>query len=336
MGNRQTGARMRREIRLALVGDSERLPPALLRSIAAEDVRFEAICDPGGGRVEAAARTYGARWPFDDLDQMLREAEPDAVVLAVAVDQRAAVARTCLRRKAATLILGSPGTSPGATKALAKVARTARQIVMVGLAQRYSPAAVKARRLLESGKLGRLSAVDLTVTWPRDPAREGGGDFPLPFDLVFDAADRLRSLGLQPDRIWAIEQPYGHVAAMVLAGDGVLATLGLHHAGTPQAAGNHLEVRSEDGGLLSIEDDVNMTCVVGTQPVARHEPKMGRGDDPNVECGWVGMLSAFIRAVRDEQGAPFGLPSAAGSVALATAIFKAAKKSGAVNFKTMR
>ncbi|MBN1346362.1 MAG: Gfo/Idh/MocA family oxidoreductase [Phycisphaerae bacterium] len=327
---------MTREIRLALAADIGRVSPTLMRSIAAEDVRFEAVCASNAAQADKAARIYGARWPFEDLETMLREAEPDAVIIATADAQRAQWAKTCLKHRSAVLILNAPARGPAECKSLILAARKANRQVMIGLPQRFSPAGIRLRRLRESGRLGPVAAVDLIMTWPRTPSEDSTTDLALPFDLVFDAADRLRCCGIEAQRLWAAEQPYGHIAAMVLAKDGVLATLGLHHAGPPQTAGTHLELRSEDGGLLIVEDDVDLTCTVGTQLVAKHHPRLGVGDDPCIECGYAGMITAFVTALRDRQGVPFGLPSATGSVALAGAIFKAAASGRAVTVKTAR
>jgi len=325
---------MSKDIRLALAGDMGHIPLPLLYAMADEDVRFEAICDPNPSRTDLAVRTYGARWPFNDIEQMLREAEPDAVIVAAPNSQRAQLAKTCLRHRSAVLLLGAPGRNLTECRALARAARQANRQLMVGLPQRFSPAGSRAQRLLESGRLGPVAAVEVALTWPRSPDPDEGSDLSLPFDLVFDAADRLRRCAVEPERIWAVARPYGHIAAMVLATDGVVATLGLHHAGTPQAAGSRLEVRSEDGGLLVVEDDVNLICTAGSQLVARHQPRFGAGDDPRVEQGFAGMIAAFVTALRDRRGVPFGLPSATGSVALAAAIFKAARTSRPVNFQT--
>ena len=327
---------MCRTIRLALVGDASGLPASLLHSIAAEDVSFEAICGPDPSRVEQAARAYGARWPFDDLDQMLREAEPDAVIVAAPIGERTALAKTCLRNKSAVLLLGAPGTTVTECRALGQVARSANRQLMVGLAHRFSPTGTRARRLLESGRLGAAAAMNLTLAWPRRPDESIPEYAPLPFDLVFDAADRLRSCGLDPQRIWAVGRPYGHVSAIVLARDGVVADLALHHTGTPPSAGNRFEWRSEDGGLLVVENDVNLMCTRGSELVARHQPSLGLGDDPRIECGYAGMVSSFVAALRDRQGVPFGLPSAKGSVTLAAGIFRAARTGRAVGFRADR
>lgn len=327
---------MSKEIRLALAGDTKGVPPPLLHSIAAENVRFEAICDADGLVAETAARTYGARWPFDDLEQMLGEAEPDAVIIAAPAEIRPDWTKTCLKHRTAVLVLGAPGTNHAECRSVAKLARRVNRQVMIGLPQRFSPAAVRARRLLESGKIGRVASVDVTMTWPRDPGRHDPSDLPLPFDLAFDAADRLRWCNVEPERIWAVARPYGHVAAMVLASDGVVATLGLHYAGTPKSAGSHIEVRSEDGGVLLISDDVNMTCTVGSQLVHQHTPRLGAGDDPRIECGHAGMVAEFVAALRDQQGVPFGLPSATRSVLLAAAVFQAARSGRPVKYRSPR
>jgi len=324
---------MTRDVRLGLAGDIGGVPAALLSSIAAEDIRFEALCDPDGTLAESAARTYGVRWPFDNLEQMLREAEPDAVIIAAAGSRRSQWSKTCLRHGCAILILGAPGTTVSECRALIRVSRRVNKQVMVGLPQRFSPAGLRARRILESGRLGPVAAVDVILTWARQPEPDGGTRQPLPFDLMFEAADRLRCCGVDPARVWAVERPYGHVAALVLGADGVVATLALHHTGPPQSAGNRLELRSEDGGLLVLEDDVNLDCTAGSQLICRYRPRFGAGNEPRVECGYAGMVSSFAAAIRDRQGVPYGLPSALGSVALANAVFRAAQTGRPVSLK---
>ncbi len=316
---------MAKEVRLALVGDVTDVPSPLLHASATEAARFEAVCDPSGSQIEKAARICGARWPFDDLEQMLREAEPDAVIIAAPPDQRTQWAKTCLRRRTAVLMLGAPGSTPAACRTLSRLARQVNRQVMVGVPQRFSPAGVRAQRLLASGRLGPVVAADVVVTWARRLDRDPSGASALPFDLVFEAADRLQGLDVVPERVWAVERPNGHLAAIARTADGAVASLGLHHAGPPESAGSRLEARSDEGGLLIIDDDVNLICTVGSQLVARHRPRLGVGADPRVECGYAGMLGAFVTAVRDRQGVPFGLPSATGSVALAAAMLRSAR-----------
>ncbi len=322
------------EIRVALAGDVARIPRQLLQSIAVEGVRFEAVFDPNPGRAEDAARAHGARWPFDDLDQMLSEAEPDAVIVFAKEADRIQWAKTCLRSRTGVMLLGSPGTKPSECRSLAHLARKSRMPVMVGQAHRFSPAGTRMRRLIESGKLGPLASIDLVITWPRDPDPDELDDLPLPFDLAFEAADRLRACGLEAQRVWGIEQPYGHLAAIVLASNGTVVSVGLHHVGAPQTSGSHMEVRSGDGALLTIQDDVNLLCIAGSQLLARHHPRLGTGDDPRIECGYSGMVSSFVKSVREKRGVPYGLPSAAGSVALASALFKASRSNRPVTLRS--
>lgn len=322
------------DLRIALAGDVDRVPPHLLQSIAVEGVSFESVFDPNPGRAEQAARTYGARWPFDDLDQMLSEAEPDAVMIAAGETERIAWAKTCLRKRAGVLLLGSPGTRLTDCRALGKLARSHRVPVMVGQPHRFSPAGTRMRRLIESGKLGPLASVDLAITWPRTPDPDAVNELPLPFDLAFEAADRLRACGLEAERVWGIEQPYGHLAAIVLASNGTVVSVGLHHVGAPQTSGSHMEIRSGDGALLTIHDDVNLLCIAGSQLLARHHPRLGAGDDPRVECGFAGMVSSFVKSLREGQGVSYGLPSAAGSVSLAGALFKASRTNRPVTLRS--
>ncbi len=315
---------MTADLRLGLAGNIADLPPALPQAVAAENIRFEAICDPNGSGAETAVRTYGARWPFTDLEQMLKESEPDAVILAVSAPQRTGWIKTCLRYRRPVLVLGSPATTVAECRALAKAARAVNRQVMVGLPQRFGPAGQRLRRILESGRLGPLADADVLISRPGSPQTDDNAALALPFDLMFEAADRLLSCGLQPTKIMAVQRTYGHVGAVMTCACGAMASIRVHCSGSSESAGSRLELRSDDGGLLVLEDDVNLDCRVGSQWVARHHPRFGVAADPRIECGYTGMISAFAGALRQQQGVPYGLPSATHAVTLARAIFKAA------------
>ena len=94
--------------RLAFAGSPRSVSPWLLNAISRIGV-FEAIC---GEDAEREITRFHARWAFEnDLTAMLKEAEPEGVVLASPLPERPRLIKECLTAGASVLVIGPPGTT---------------------------------------------------------------------------------------------------------------------------------------------------------------------------------------------------------------------------------
>jgi predicted dehydrogenase len=280
--------------------------------------RFEAalVLGPDRGPAERAAR-----WTFSDTETLLRESEPQGVVLLAPIAERPALVKQCLAAGAAVLVLGSPGPSRGCQRA-ASLSRLAGRFVLAASPLRFSPAVVLARRLLDSGKFGRPLSMIVRSLW-RGGRRAGSeDDGVVPLDQVFEAVDLICHLLGPIESAYSIDHPEGALAAVLASADRVPITLNLHASGSADACGLELELRSTEGGSLVIDRDCRLTSASqGGRVDAAHRPSLPSAD-PVIELGYDGLLHHFARLVTARGGGwagPVQALAAAAEAVLASA-----------------
>jgi predicted dehydrogenase len=132
---------------------------------AADGVERVAVADASGQLVGQARRQLGTHGPglatFRDPGEMLRAFEPRVVVVSLAADHAPAAIRVSLEAGAHVL-----AEKPACVRAqdfapLVALAESRKLSLMLALATRTQPPAIKARELVQSGALGKIYAVDM-------------------------------------------------------------------------------------------------------------------------------------------------------------------------------
>jgi predicted dehydrogenase len=184
-------------IRIALLGAGliGREHAALMASHP--DVSIAAICDPSA---EAAALARQLSVPCrTDYVSTLDEMRPDGAVIALPNRLHAPAALACVERGIACLVEKPIAESPAAAAGIAEAAARKGVPVLVGHQRRHSPDIRAAKRVIESGELGEIVAVNgmtlfdkpddyFNVEWRK---KAGGGV--LLINLIHDI-DLLRHL----------------------------------------------------------------------------------------------------------------------------------------------
>jgi predicted dehydrogenase len=139
----------------------------------AEGLESVALCDPSGqsferSRKSLAERGAGAR-TFADHKEMLREFKPDFMIVTVEPVHAPPIVEAGLQAGAHVLSEKPPSVRLADFERVAELARTKQRHLMLALSTRASPAARKARELVEQGYLGKLYGV--TMTWIADQTR---------------------------------------------------------------------------------------------------------------------------------------------------------------------
>ena len=310
--------------RIAYVGHPDRVSPWLLRAIE-QATTFEAICCPDAGE---AARRYRARWSFDDLDAMLRETEPDGVVLAVGPARRPAMIKQCLSAGIAVLTPEAPGPASACTR-LGSIAKLSGRTLLAATPARYAPSILLARRLIDSGRISMPVLAALHIT-RRGRAREDESDAGcIPSSLAFEAMDLIHHLFDGVGAIACIPQEDAAVGVVRAAG-GVAISLLLHANGAADAEGLHLEIRGRDGSRIVVDADGRLLCGNNSRMHAAHRPTR-LAADPCVEFGYAGLIDDFCRLLRVGRSNP-GMPGAVPAVvASAEALLASAAKGKSIS-----
>jgi predicted dehydrogenase len=131
--------------------------PHLSQDDVEDRVRIAALCDPALERAEAAAQRYRVQHAFASVDQMLAEAELDAVTVASPIGLHYQHCRAALEA----------GKHVHANKTLTTTVREADELIALAEARRLCivaspgeilrPQVTRTRELIEEGAIGRLS-----------------------------------------------------------------------------------------------------------------------------------------------------------------------------------
>lgn len=285
-------------VKFAFVGPTRHVSPWLLRALSQVGT-LEAICDDQADREVAR---YHARWTFSDVAVMLREAEPDGVVLHYPLHDRASLIKTCLSAGCDVLLTGVPGAVSNCKRWLSLGRLTGKHVVAVPPV-RFSPVVIQARRLLASGKMGAPVSLLLSSTWQRSQRLDPTEDTVVSVDQIFEAVSLVHHLIGPINQACSYTHTEGVLAVAANAGSGVPVLLRLHSSGTPETVGLDLEIRSADGGELSIDRDGRLSCGNGQGSDVSHRVSVAVME-PSVELGYDGLVAEFRRNILAEHFSP--------------------------------
>lgn len=197
-----------------------------------------AIADPVPGRAKSIADGIGAA-AYSDYKKMLKEQELDAAVVCVPNRLHAPMTIDAFRAGLHVLVEKPMATTRAEGKKMIAAARQARKYLMVGMNQRLMPVHVKAKQVLESGRVGKIIAFETSFKhagpdgWSIDGAKSWffkkiPAVMGVTGDLGVHKADLMR---------WLLGEEF------VLAG-GVISTL---------------DKRTEKGKLIPLDDNAYIT-----------------------------------------------------------------------------
>jgi predicted dehydrogenase len=172
------------KIRLGLIGASvtgtwsaRSHLPALQ---ASGDVELTAVCTTKADSAETAKRAWGARLAFDDWRGMIASPDIDAVAVVVRVPSHYAPTKAALEAGKHVYCEWPLGRTTAEAVELAALAKAKGLVTAVGLQARVNPALMQMKELVESGHVGEVMAVHVSLmregvlsrpphrTWQRD------------------------------------------------------------------------------------------------------------------------------------------------------------------------
>ncbi|MBI5763931.1 MAG: hypothetical protein HZA51_10445 [Planctomycetes bacterium] len=277
-------------VRLAFIGSAKEVSPWLFHAVS-RVACLEAVCGP---YAESDSATHRARWSFSDLPAMLRETEPDGVIIAGPVSRRASVVKECLAARTAVLVLGNPG-APRELTRIRSLAHLVTRPVLIATPAHHSPAMQLARRLIDSEKIARPISMQLVSTWRRSVNAAGDSAIIHP-DQVFEGVDLVRLLLGPLTRIHGIMHGDGVMLSVGVTDEHVPVSLAFHSGGPVESLGLDIEIRAADGACLRISRDGRLYCGNGTRVDAAHAPSLV-ASDPVIELGYDAMVKSFVHYI---------------------------------------
>jgi 1,5-anhydro-D-fructose reductase (1,5-anhydro-D-mannitol-forming) len=171
------------------------MAPAMMAAATAELV---AVAGHERAGAAAFAARHGARRTHADAQALIADPEVDAVYVATPVDSHASLTVAALEAGKAVLVEKPMARTVAESEAMVDAARRTGRPLLVCFYQRINPRHREARRLVETGAIGRPTAARVAFSgrsrprpgaWRFDPRRAGGGVFA---DQGSHAVDLLR------------------------------------------------------------------------------------------------------------------------------------------------
>jgi predicted dehydrogenase len=122
--------------------------------IANPDSKLVALADPVGERVEKLGKQLLAK-PYTDYKELLKSGDIDAVVIAGPNSLHAPQTIEALSAGKHVLVEKPMATSREDAKAMMEASKKSGKYLMIGLNQRLMPPHVRAKEILDSGRLGK-------------------------------------------------------------------------------------------------------------------------------------------------------------------------------------
>ena len=136
-------------------------------------VQITAVCDLVEDRARALAEKAGVEAVYTDLDQMLREADIDAVDNCTFHPAHAPLTIACAEAGKHVIVEKPMARSLQECRDMVAAADKAGVTLMIAQDLRYSPEAFAVKRFIDEGRLGDMFAVRTHLLSPRVPPRIG-------------------------------------------------------------------------------------------------------------------------------------------------------------------
>ena len=133
-----------------------------------EGLRLAAVCDIDLERLELCMERNPGVKGYSDWQELIRDPELDAVIVAVPHPLHAAIAMAALKAGKHVLVEKPMDISVTKAKALIEVANSTDKVFAIVFNQRTNPLFAKAREIVKSGQLGQLQrSVWIITNWYR-------------------------------------------------------------------------------------------------------------------------------------------------------------------------
>jgi predicted dehydrogenase len=175
-------------VRLGIVGVGALTLRALLPHLTQGDVRGAvavlALCDPVASRAAAAARQYGIERCYETIDDLVADAEIDAVTIASPIGLHAEHVRAALTAGKHVHVNKTMTTTVAEATEIIGMAASSGLRVVASPGEVLRPQLARTRELIESGAIGRLSWAICGCAFGRyheseEPERRGTEGLPI-------------------------------------------------------------------------------------------------------------------------------------------------------------
>lgn len=146
-------------IKIGWIGCGRHATWMLMPQLARSGFEIAAVCDRDEGAAQNAARQFGAKAVYSDYEEMIANADIDAVGMAVGPEVHFRATMAAIRRGIPVFMEKPPAASAAKAKELLDASDAAKVPVTVGFMKRYSTGNKIAKNILDGGDFGQVLGI---------------------------------------------------------------------------------------------------------------------------------------------------------------------------------
>lgn len=326
-----------RELRLGIIGAGHLSSSRIYPCLHTLPVALAAVCDLDRHKAERNARKFGGQAVYTDPENMLAEANLDAVIVCVGPESHSRLAIQVMEAGLPVYTEKPPAVSSDDARDMLHTSRELNQICMTGFKKRFAPAYRKARTAIVQESFGEptLLSIDYACgpSYSNDP-NNPRSQFLLDFGIHI--IDLSRFLLGEVVEVYARKQGETTYAVSLLFESGALGVLALSGNRDWTVSTEKIEVTGAAGQFLSVENSVRLSRYSGDSIVEWHNPTFStaRGDSL-LETGFQPELMEFVTCVRDRRVPESSIDSSYRTMCLYEAIVRSVQKKSPVAVEDM-
>ncbi|MFA5879160.1 MAG: Gfo/Idh/MocA family oxidoreductase [Candidatus Margulisiibacteriota bacterium] len=150
---------MQKKIKTAVIGLGNMGINHVRKYLQIDQAQLAAVSDVDKSLIEKLKTEYPDLKYYQDYQEMLDQAKPDAVNIVVPTKYHYEVAKAAIVKKIHVLIEKPMADSVAEAESLIQLAKENQVVLMVGHVERFNPVVKKIKELLVSGKLGEIITI---------------------------------------------------------------------------------------------------------------------------------------------------------------------------------
>jgi len=282
--------------RICIIGAGGLSTKRIYPNIAPAGGKLVGVCDLDEAKAQRNANLYGGQ-VYTDMDSMLAEQQPDAVIICIGPHAHAELAPKVMR--AGYPVYTEKPPAPNAAEALrvARVAEETGQLCVTAFKKRYTNAANRAKDWIAGFDPDDL--LSLSIDYCSAPYH---ADHPTGFlmDFTVHILDLTHYLFGDVEQVFAFAKGVSAYAVSLRFANGAVGVLNLNEGRSFRIPTEETELTAKGGNWMTIHNSCCWKIVKDGQESEWREPStFTSGGDSGHDTGHLAELEDFVSAVRE-------------------------------------
>lgn len=290
---------LQRDPRVCVIGAGNLSSKRIYPYLGAAGAQLVGTCDLDTAKAETNSRRYGGK-AYSDIDTMLAEQKPDAVIICIGPKQHAELAPKIMRMGYPVYTEKPPAQDAAGALEVAKVARETGQLCVTAFKKRYTEAAKRAKEWLAKFDEADYYSMSVDYCSAQYPNLPDNINRQFLLDFTVHILDLTQYLFGDVAQVFAFSKGMDAYAVSVKFANGAVGSLNLNCGRSFSIPTEEVELTVKGGNFMTIHNSSVWKITEDNKPCEWREPStFTSGGDSGRDTGHLAELEDFIAAVKE-------------------------------------